>query len=75
MPQFHLALGELHLKRIPDVDPSIPFLYWKNIELPQQVTPKAAEQAERHLNEAVSVGQEGEYAWHCGAMRYTPSPC
>ena len=56
--RLHLALGELHLKLIPDVDPSTPFLYWKNIELPQQVTPKAAKQAERHLNEAVSVSQE-----------------
>ncbi|MDJ0958084.1 MAG: AAA family ATPase [Arenicellales bacterium] len=56
--RLHLALGELHLKLIPDVDPSTPFLYWKNIELSQQVTPIAAEQAERHLNEAVSVSQE-----------------
>jgi class 3 adenylate cyclase/tetratricopeptide (TPR) repeat protein len=56
--RLHLALGELYLKLISDVDPSIPFLYWKNIELPQQVTPQAAEQAERHLNAAVSVSQE-----------------
>lgn len=56
--RLHLALGELYLKLISDVDPSIPFLYWKNIEPPQQVTPQAAEQAERHLNAAVSVSQE-----------------
>jgi tetratricopeptide (TPR) repeat protein len=56
--RLHLALGELHLKLIPDIDSSFPFLYWKNIELPQQATPEAREQAERHLNEAVSVSQE-----------------
>jgi tetratricopeptide (TPR) repeat protein len=56
--RLHLALGELHLKLIPDLDPSFPFLYWKNIELPQQATPEAVEQAERHLNEAVTVSQE-----------------
>jgi class 3 adenylate cyclase/tetratricopeptide (TPR) repeat protein len=56
--RLHLALGELHLKLIPDLDPSFPFLYWQNIELPQQATPEAGKQAERHLNKAVSVSQE-----------------
>lgn len=53
--RLHLALGELHLKSIPDLDPSFPFLYWENSDLPRRVTPEASEQAERHLNEAVSV--------------------
>lgn len=56
--RLHLALGELYLKLIPDVDPSIPLLYCKNIELPQQAMAEAAELAERHLNAAVSVSQE-----------------
>ena len=46
------------MKLIPDVDPSIPLLYCKNIELPQQAMAEAAELAERHLNAAVSVSQE-----------------
>ena len=56
--RLHLALGELHLKLIPGIDPSFRSLYWKNIEPPQQATPKTGEQAERHLNEAISVSQE-----------------
>ena len=53
--RLHLALGELHLKSILGLDPSFPFLYWENSDLPRRATPEAAEQAERHLNEAVSV--------------------
>lgn len=56
--RLHLALGELHLKLIPDVDSSTSFLYWNNTELPHNASVNAAEQAERHLAAAVSVSEK-----------------
>ena len=56
--RLNLALGELYLKLTSDLDPSFPFLYWKNLEIPRQTISEGTKMAEKHLKAAASLGQE-----------------